>query len=144
MPDSDSLVHFENIPFIFPCKEDGHNNNIECYNNVINFQSGYYKSIYFLGSCDNGSFKEKINLIYEYVQDIFFLPMTDWVAENPLFGELKAVNCTHVHSSQKDLFKLKPKIWMQRVKINPDNKLVKIRLPDNPCLHIFSITLEGR
>ncbi len=141
LPESNSVVDIDNIPIKFPSKEDGDKNNIECYNQILPVQPGLYKRLFVLGSCDNGNFEEKIELIYDRKVEVQKLYLSDWITEKP-FTEKLAFRCEHAHSRDGDICFYRANMWMQTVEVDCTCQLHKLNLPDNPCFHVFAITLE--
>ncbi|WP_028595944.1 hypothetical protein [Paenibacillus assamensis] len=130
------------IPFIFPTKENKFNN-IELENQSIIVPDDSYSTIYILGSSENGSYKEYMELRQNNdlkSRNIFAL--TDWISNYPMFMEQVAFECGYVHTKDSSIHSLKPKIWIQTLHLDPATEFNTIRLPDNPCIHIFSLTLQ--
>lgn len=144
LPESNEIVHVNHVPFKFPSKEDTDLNNIECNKQEIRIAKDFYESMHFMAACDNGSFEETIELVY--VDEIVKakLCISDWIEYAPLFGEVTAFTCNHLHASDRDLTDLVSRIWVQSIKIDSGKQLHGIKLPDNPCLHLFAITLQRK
>lgn len=144
LPESNTIITFNQIPIKFPSKEAGDLNNIECDRQVISIPKNYYQSMYILAACDNGSFEETIELLYENRIVPANLSVSDWIASSPLFGEMTVLTCDHVHSPNRDILNLVVKIYLQSVKVDPQTPLIGVKLPDNPCVHLFAVTLERK
>jgi hypothetical protein len=131
----------ESIPFLFPYSSIY--NNIEFEKQKILLPLSKYKALYVLGSSDNGSFTEQIDL---YNQGEFLtscqLSLTDWVSNFPEYSEIEAYRCNCLVSNGRQVNSLQPVIWLQKVLLDQNNAFNEVRLPDNPCMHVFSITLE--
>lgn len=141
LPVSGEVVYIDNVPFIFPPKEDGLKNNIECFNQRIKLDGELYEVAYFLGSCDNGSFEERIKVVYgEENQVISNLSLSNWIATKPVFNEVEAFSCSHTHFADRDM-DIRAFVWMQQIALDDTRGLEAIILPDNMCFHIMALTL---
>ncbi|MCK4258494.1 MAG: hypothetical protein KAX49_05920 [Halanaerobiales bacterium] len=142
LPESGTIIKIHDVPFLFPLKEDDYNNNIECNNQKITIHEGYYSVIHFLGSCDNGSFRERIEVVYEDQKEVIRVGFSDWCSSKPLYGESIAFYCDHCHTKKGDNFNNAFAMWFQSVELDDKRIIKEIILPNNPCFHIFAITLS--
>ena len=77
-----------------------------------------------------------------------FLGLSSWRScHNLKYGERVAVKCSGYHFPSQHVYTERVDvdygIWMQNIRVGSDSHLTHIELPDNPDLHIFSITLRG-
>ncbi|MCK4257908.1 MAG: hypothetical protein KAX49_02960 [Halanaerobiales bacterium] len=141
LPESKAIVTVNEVPFMIPPKEDGINNNIECYSELIEVPEGKYCRLHILGGCDNGSFEEKFTLIYSETEEQYKIGLSNTTLMRSMFKEQSAFKFTHLHAKDGEHI-VKSTIWHQSQNIESWRYLQKIKLPDNPCYHIFAITLE--
>ena len=146
MPQSE-VIDINNIPFIFPTNNSKFDN-MEFNRQVIKFEHDSYESIHFLGAADNGSFEEELILSDGDNYKTVTLGFTNWLEQNPIFGEEVAINFQYMHTkSGKKIEELSPKIWFNKVEIQQSTSVPffnSITFPDNPGMHIFGITLKKR
>lgn len=137
LPESNSIFTVCEVPFLFPSKEDGEKNNIECYYQEIKIARGFYSHMYVLGGCDNGCFYERVKV----GSKVFDLGLTDWFTQEPVFAEPGTIACTHAHTDEFDI-DVKPHIWMQEIALDAAEPIASFLLPDNACLHILAVTFK--
>lgn len=142
LPESNSIYEVAGIPFVFPSKEENELNNIECFNQEIWIEPAQYSTAYFVGTGDNGSFLERIQIITELGVKEIEVGLSNCVDKVPYYQEEMAFCGTHLHSSEGDIPGICPHLWMQSVELMVEKPIQKLILPDNPCFHIFSITLK--
>jgi hypothetical protein len=141
----DGIFEFEGIPFRLRAGE-GYNN-IEANLQSLSVEKEYKcTKIHILGASDNGSFKEKIKVVYadEMDEELQF-GLTDWISGKPSFENREILRFKGIFSSfsGKVINDFKPTIWYTFNVLSKSSAPVKlIKLPDNPGFHIFSITLE--
>lgn len=143
LPDSNSNIEVDNVPFLFPKKEVGEKNNIEFNNQVISLPKGNYRNLFVLGAAENGSYIETLIIRNKNISQKIRLGLTDWLNETCEFNETIAYHCYGCHSTKAGIIStFEPKMWLQRIDL-PENLLAEeLSLPDNPGMHIFAITLE--
>ncbi len=140
MPEPQKTFNSYEIPFIFP-DVTRRQNNIESYCQKIVPPQEVYSSFFFLGACDNGSFLESIKVRDAKCEYVHKVGLTDW-CENPQYGERRAFEASHAHAAQNDIFSYRPQIWLQALTFASPTQIKEIELPDNPCFHVFALTLK--
>ncbi|NEW05644.1 hypothetical protein GK047_06365 [Paenibacillus sp. SYP-B3998] len=144
LPDT-SLVYVNDIPFLFPSLEAPYNN-VESFNQEIeiNPSSQPYTHVFVLGAADNGYFNETFLLANNDRALPIKIGLSDWLSNNACFGESIAFRCDGMCTNRGQFVEsLKPTIWFQSIPLNESVNIDKILFPDNPCIHIFAITLGG-
>ncbi len=142
LPESNSKLICQGVEFLFPDKSDGLNNNLALENQNIKVPANYYKEINILGASEMGSFEEEITLEYsDGSLKKTSLGLSEWWAKPSKYKEKVGIQCSKLRSTKDDIEKIKITIWLQRIALNSSKKLTTIRLVDNPCMHIFALTL---
>lgn len=130
------------IPFLFPTRGQEFDN-VEFASQKIIVPRCEYRAVFVLGAADNGSFSEDIRVTDGGVQKAEFkLSLSDWVAAEPIYGEYEAYRCSCIWSRKARIESIKPAIWMQSVHFEKPIVFDCIELPDNICMHVFSLTME--
>jgi hypothetical protein len=142
LPESGSVVNVGGIPFRFPDKRDGARNNLRCARQLLPVPPGRYDWIYLLGAAERRS-EDWLYLHYaDGAVDPEWLRVSDFWPETPAhFGEPAAFRCTSLHYPHHVQRAMGPTIWRQRVPVPRERDLAAIRLPDNPAIHLFAMTL---
>lgn len=141
LPEANEITMLSNIPFLFPDKRDGCYNNIESEEQTILLPNPSANSIALLGACDTTKFQEVIEVKSLGKTGVYPFGFSSWLDEQPDYNNILAWRGTHIHTTTQDLIKLKPVLWIALVHL-PKRKAIQIlRLPYNPSLHIFAITL---
>ncbi|MBG9754185.1 hypothetical protein J2B92_11540 [Lysinibacillus sphaericus] len=141
LPESDSVIILNDIPFTFPSKEENVKNNFELNNQEIKIPLKKYDKIHFLCAADTGSFLEKIKIGNDAEEYEIRAGFTNWTEIEPSFSEKIAIRTHKGYSGNKEL-DVNLTIWHQSINISKYNLIDSIRFRDNPSVHIFSITLE--
>ncbi|WP_338949796.1 hypothetical protein KSU05_09880 [Fusobacterium nucleatum] len=131
---------FKDIPFFLEKKTDSSFDNMFFFNQRL-FINEYIKKIHFLGiSNSDGDMYDYLN-IYSFknklVKKIGFPSM---LSEKPLYDEKIFFNYPFFYTKKGKSFIAKPSIWYTFIEIN--DFIYFIDFPDNPIMHLFSITLE--
>ena len=148
LPDSRSVVSYYGVDFLFPDKSDGKMNNITLEHQSIHVPPGNYQKIYVLGVSEGGSFEESVMLRYaDHGSERAALGLSSWHRGYKLiYGESIAIRSFGLHAHGKEFLTdelgVIYGIWFQSLRVDPQRKLVEIGLPDNPCMHIFAMTLR--
>lgn len=142
LPDQTSVM-IEQIPFLFPDAQSVVNN-IELENQSLGVPHHRYTGMYVLGAADNGSYEEDIQYFSNHtLMSTVSLNLTNWTDEHSRYHEQVAFRCSGICTQKGSLLTSKPTtIWLQRLLFEHAIDIDTIVLPDNPCMHIFSITLQ--
>ncbi|MNI68736.1 hypothetical protein D3C73_1244460 [compost metagenome] len=139
----DYIVNVSGIPF-FLYNVKGCSNNIEFAGQTIKVPPAKYSALHVLGSSDNGSFSEYLRFYLEgNPVGRYKLELSNWVAGVPAYHEQEAYRCTALCAGPKIIETVKPAVWQQTIRFLQPIALDELVLPDNMCMHLFSLTLEG-
>ena len=148
LPSSNSVVVFEGVPFRFPDKGDGLNNNVSLEGQRVPVPRGRYDTLYFLGASGGYSMEDTIRFAFanDFTEAATF-GLSSWRLRHGLkYGEYVAIQCSGYHFPSQhvytDRIDVDYGIWMQRIPIRNGGFLESIGFPDNPDLHVFSMTLR--
>ena len=148
LPASNSVLECDGVIFRFPDKRDGLNNNISLEGQCIAVSEDRYDALFLLGASSGYSVEDKVRFGFadgRYGEA--FLGLSSWrLSRNLKYGERVAVKCSGYHFPSQhvytDRIDVDYGIWMQYIPIGSDGHLTHIEFPDNPDLHIFSITMR--
>lgn len=142
LPESGSLVEAGGISFQFPDTSDGAPDNLRCGRQLIVVPHGSYDWIYLLAAAERRS-EDWVFLHYvDGTVDPEWLRVSDFWPETPAsFGEQAAFRCTCLHYPRHVQRAMGPVIWRERVPVPREQDLAAVRLPDNPAIHLFAMTL---
>ena len=163
LPDSGTTITCEGTPFVFPDKRDESNDNIACEAQEIPLPIGTYRALHVLGMCDWRAFEEPLRLKAPdgtYAETS--LGLSDASHYYGLqYGEHEALTCRLVTPDSliphvflfgiplpDDDYEMtethiEAGIWHQVVLVEPPRLLAGLVLPDNPSMHLFSLTLTA-
>lgn len=144
LPESNLKFICQGVEFLFPDKSDGQNNNLALEKQNIKVPAKSYEVINILGASEEGHFEEEITLEYsDGSLEKVSLGLSDWgrTYKFAKYKEKVGIRCSRLHGPKSDREDVKPTIWLQKIVLNSSKKLTHIRLVDNPCMHIFALTL---
>jgi len=144
LPEPGSLVEVGGVPFVFPAEpgSNGDADNIRCAGQFVPIPPGRYDWIYVLATAERRT--EDCVLVHFAggAVDKESLRISDfWPDSEPHFGETLAYQCSRLHYRNHSQRNMPPTIWRQRIAVVRAVELVGMRLPDNPAIHIFAVTL---
>ena len=147
LPSTGSAFSFSNVHFLFPSKEQGDFNNVACAGQRIELPQGRYKALHVVGASENGSFRDTLELAYKEGPGEAELALTDW-CQAAGFGERTAfeADARYTYSSERNRVvreAVKPRIWLQRIPLDPRKTLDAVVLPYSRRMHVFAATLEA-
>ena len=100
LPNSNSLITVDNIPFFFPSKNPGDKNNILTSSQIITIDENYYENLYLLGAVDGQKgevFEEEFLLsFHDQTCDTLYIGLSNWLLQSA-FRERIAFVCSHLH-----------------------------------------------
>jgi hypothetical protein len=142
LPESLSITVVGGVPFRFPDKRDGRLNNLRCARQLMAVPPARYDWIYLLAAAERRT-EDWLYLHYRtQAVDPEWLRVSDfWPETAPRFGELAALRCNRLHYPRHVQHGMGVTIWRQRVPVPREQELAAIRLPDNPAIHVFAMTL---
>ena len=162
LPASGTTIAYNGARFVFPDKSDGMPDNISCEGQDIPLPVGYYRALHVLGMCDWRAFAEPLQLrAPDGTCTETSLGLSDASHYQGLqYGEREALTCPLVtpDSLIPHVFlfgiplpgagyemtetHIEAGIWHQEISLETSRPLAGIVLPDNPSMHLFSLTVE--
>lgn len=156
LPASKQLANLCETPLLFPDKRDGAFNNVVLEAQQIMVPSGNYSTLAVIGAADSGryadgGYQDRIVFSYRDAEEHATLRLKDWICiEEQRFGGREALRCPYMHGptgrcalSERG-YETYPTLWYEEIEIDESKTLEHIHLPDNPCMHIFAMTLMAR
>ena len=142
LPESNSIVVVNGVPFMFPSKRD------ECLNNFT-FDEQYLhvpairaRALHFICGGDNGNYDEDIDIyLAESLPARESLSIPDVRALIPILGSRIGFRCSHSHLANDDYFSPRT-MWHQRVALKMTGRTMGIGFGFNPFVHVFCATAE--
>lgn len=129
------------VPFCFPGQGQG-GDNLRCAGQLIDLPPGRYAWIYLLAAAER---RTEDNVLLHYADgavDPEWLRVSDFWPQTPArFGERHSLHCHSLHYPRHVQAPMGPAIWRERVPAPRESALTAVRLPDNPAIHIFALTL---
>lgn len=142
LPPPGNTVEIGGVPFLFPAPNANGKDNFRCAGQRIPLPPGHYDWIYLLGAAERRS-EDFLYLHYaDGTTDPEWLRVSDFWAETPAhFGEQHNLRCTRLHYPRHVQRRMGPAIWCSRVPVPRSTELAALRMPDNPAIHIFALSL---
>ncbi|MGP3983825.1 hypothetical protein [Streptomyces sp. KR80] len=135
-------VVVDGVPFRFPAGPTGEPDNVRCAGQLVELPAGRYDWIQLLAAAER---RTEDQLLLHYgcgAVDPEWLRVSDfWPQTASRFGESAAYRCTRMHYPRHIERRMGPVIWRQRVPVPRASELTAVRLPDNPAVHLFAMTL---
>lgn len=144
LPASGSEVTADGTRFLFPATGAGGTDNLRCAGQLVEVPRGRYDWIHLLAAAERRS-EDFVYLHFaDGSADPEWLRVSDfWPESRSRFGEQVAFTCTVLHYPRHVQPNMPTMIWRPRVPVPRDADLTAVRLPDNPAIHIFAMTLLG-
>ncbi|MCD9196197.1 hypothetical protein [Streptomyces albireticuli] len=135
-------VVVDGVPFLFPEAAPGRPDNIRCAGQLIEVPTGRYDWIQLLTAAERRT-EDQVLLHYaDGSVDPEWLRVPDfWPETGSRVGGSPAFTCTRMHYPRHVERKMGPVIWRHRVPVPRESDLGALRLPDNPAVHVFAMTL---
>ena len=135
-------VVVDGIPFRFPAGPAGEPDNVRCSGQLIELPAGRYDWIQLLAAAERRTEDQLLLHYRDGAVDPEWLRVSDfWPQTGSRFGESAAYSCSRMHYPRHIERTMGPTIWRQRVPVPRESELTAIRLPDNPAIHLFAMTL---
>jgi hypothetical protein len=142
LPPGGEIVYVEGVPFLFPPSADGDLNNLRCRGQLVRLPRMVCDWIYVLGAAERRTEDELVLVHADRGERRGWLRISDFWAETPgRFGDVEAFRCDGLHYPRHVQRNMAPTIWSQRAPVAERAPLVALRLPDNPAIHLFALTL---
>lgn len=147
-------VEFNGTPFLFPPKNDGVPDNMALEGQQIVVPHAKYHTLAVLGASDSaryadGAFEDHIYFCSGDKQQARSLSLKDWIciAEQRAGGR-EALRCPVMNTPSGQISKSEkgyetlPTLWLEEIALDDRDYLCSIIFPDNPCMHVFAMTLR--
>jgi amino acid adenylation domain-containing protein len=131
------------MKFRFPSPVDHQNDNLVCSGQTIPVPAGNYCNIMFLGNSEWGKLSGEMGLHYaDGKTEEIIIEFSDWNLA-PTGGEVVAWQGTAVEKRENgdQVCNFAPRIFAKMYSLKTDGVLESLRLPNNPCIHLFAISL---
>ena len=103
----------------------------------IKIRAGKYRALYVLAAATNGVQEAKLVLAAGKEKTRATLKVSDW-CDKPAAGEIQAASFARISGENETA---QCKLYIQRIALDPSDKLSGITLPINKDIHIFAMTL---
>ncbi|MGM1050633.1 MAG: hypothetical protein ACQEXX_31630 [Bacillota bacterium] len=141
LPFNDIFV-FDDIPFYFVKQE--HSDNVVPEGQTIVFPDSMISKIHILGASSEGNMRDNLLIQYnsnELIKSSFHL--SEFTGMNPFSQNQLAIQMSRIHTIGKMLDYIHPVLWYDVIDLSSRPILANSFLfSDNPCVHIFSLTIE--
>lgn len=145
-----TLVLLNQVPFQFPVTDAGRDDVVCCEEQTIQLAPAEgYKELSVLGLAVNGSFSEEMTIAYlDGSTEVKRLFLLDWYDHDKFpgneypYGEQLAILMPY-HHRKEIVMEQATAIWQYTVSLRGDQPVRSIRLPDNPFMYIFALTLHN-
>lgn len=144
LPGPLEIIKIENVPFTFPDTAVDKYDRIMCEEQLIRFPPAEYISLMALGTTDTVEFSEKAELYCgdKLVEQIELFFYSDWTGRFGWGYDYPNENCRPALFPKLNIGGA-ASIYYYKTDITCNRKDIDgIRLPMNPNMHIYSITLE--
>jgi len=141
LPAGGATVSVAGVPFRFPPRVDGGNDNVVCDGQLLTLPPGRYDWIYVLGAAERRTEDHVYLHFTDGAVDPEWLRISDFWPAPPHFGEVEAFRCRQLHYPRHVQENVPPGMWRQRLAVTREAELARLRLPDNPAIHLFAMTL---
>jgi hypothetical protein len=142
LPRGGSAVNVAGVPFRFPAAEAGQPDNIRCRGQRIPLPAGRVDWAYVLAAAERRT-EDVLTVHYaDGAERRQWLRVSDFWPETPArFGETLAFRTSSLLYPRHAQRGMAPSIWRQRVPVAVPFGVVALRLPVNPAIHVFALTL---
>lgn len=139
----DGIFEAEGMKFGLPFLGNGVNDNISCRGQKVEIPDGEYTKAVFLGCCDFGESSESV--VFEYSEGVEEVLPLEFASCFFPQGAERTIVWTGPGGRRMDgkvmPVRKKMNLYVCGCKLGAMNRLERIRLPYNPNLHIFAISL---
>jgi hypothetical protein len=130
------------VTFTFPPYLDGSMNNVACDGQVIHLEPAAYRALYVLGASEDDSQESGLTLLVgDGREKKVAFPLTGW-SQDPTYGEVLALRWGHRINSGGNRDQTPCAMFAQTIELPPGDLLRGLRLPRNPRMHVFALTLQ--
>ncbi|MEO6700612.1 MAG: hypothetical protein ABI140_12050 [Jatrophihabitantaceae bacterium] len=141
MPDQPTIT-VAGIEFRTWHLRDAEPDNIRCAGQLIELPAGHYDWIHLIATGERRVEDELCLHFADHSADFEAVRVSDFWAAPAMFGETPALRSEAMHYPFHVQFGLAATAWHQRVPVTRRAALTGLRLPDNPALHVFALSLQ--
>lgn len=141
VPASGKVVALRDVYFVFPPTEDGRDNNILCYNQLVSFPKRRCAALHMLVTSVSGTRTATFAVTYADGSSSTLSQRIPDMTGAPGFGKYVAVETDHRHTSEGDVTP-GVRLYVFSFNLDPSKELVSLTLPEMPAVRIFAITLQ--
>ncbi|MQY12854.1 hypothetical protein SRB5_29930 [Streptomyces sp. RB5] len=132
----------DGLPFRFPLAPAGEPDNVRCAGQLLPLPPGRYDWIQLLAAAERRTEDQALLHYADGAVDPEWLRVSDfWPQTRSRFGAAPAYECRVLHYPRHVDDKFGPVVWRHRVPVPRESDLAAVRLPDNPAIHVFAMTL---
>jgi hypothetical protein len=132
------------VTFAFPRYADGLMNNVACKGQTIHVEPAAYRSLHVLGASEADSQESGLTLLTgDGREEEVAFRLTDW-CKDPAYGEVPVLRWGHRINAGGKRDETPCAMFVQTIELPPHALLRGIRLPRNPRIHVFALTLKER
>ncbi|GHA75862.1 hypothetical protein GCM10010305_18250 [Streptomyces termitum] len=144
LPEPGSLVELEGTVFAFPARDTGAGDNVRCRGQLVELPAGRWDWIGLVGAAERRT-EDEVELHHaDGTVRREWLRMSDfWPQTAPYFGEPLAFSTSGMRYPRHTHRHHAPSLWQQRVPVRVPAPLAAVRLPDNPAMHVFAMTVTA-
>lgn len=144
LPPAGGEVRVHGLPFAFPATDAAGHDHLRCARQLIEVPAGRYDWIHILAAAERHTEDQVLLSYVDGTIDPEWLRVSDfWPETASRFGESAAFTCSALQYPRHIQHNMPPTIWRQRIAVPRESDLAGIRLPDNPAIHIFAMTLQS-
>jgi hypothetical protein len=142
LPAQGSAVEVAGVRFVFPPDDVPGGDNVRCRGQLVEVPAGRYDWVHLLGAAERRT-EDQVELHYaDGTVRRSWLRMSDfWPQTDPYFAEPLAFRTSSMRYPRHTHHDHAPSVWRQRVPVAVPEPLVALRLPDNPAMHVFAMSL---
>ncbi|MNW36265.1 hypothetical protein D3C74_132740 [compost metagenome] len=144
---NDEIVKCVQVPFYFPKTNMVDHDHMICEGQTITLDKvdQEYSYLYFLGFSTWGDYKEIVTLIYDDFEEksmigLSFMNRLHWDEKLVFLEEEIGITIPNCIDGNHNPLMISTGIWVNKISLSR-HKLRKIKLSDNPYMHIFAMTL---
>ncbi|PTA46528.1 hypothetical protein [Micromonospora sp. RP3T] len=127
----------------FRTAEAGGPDHLRCRGQYLEVPIGRYDWLHLLATAERRTEDPVLLHFADGAVDPEWLRVSDlWPGGQAHFGEAPALRGSRLHYPRHVQADMRPTLWAQRVAVPRRAPLVGLRLPENPALHVFAVTLE--
>ncbi|MCL2717882.1 MAG: C39 family peptidase [Lachnospiraceae bacterium] len=145
LDDFSEKMSFLDMSFQVSGLHNGKADNVICQGQKLKVLPDYYIACVILGCSDFGQCIDRVRFVYEDgKEEECRIEMPEWQPELQ-YGEpegtafvLRSVEC---YEGSKSINSDGKRLYVRKLKLNQEKRLISLMLPQTPCLHIFSLFL---